>query len=83
MKNNLTEFRDEIDQIDDEIFQLLEKRFLISKQVGKLKRDLDINVLDNRREEFILSKIENLNLQNSEEVIMVYKTILKESKKLQ
>lgn len=83
MKNNLTEFRDKIDQIDDEISQLLENRFLISKQVGKLKKDLDINVLDSRREEFILSKIENLNLQNSEEVIMVYKTILKESKKLQ
>ena len=54
--------REEIDAIDSEIIALLESRLNLSLQIGKVKKNLDKNMLDDSREEEILKKIEELSL---------------------
>ena len=54
--------REEIDAIDSEIVALLESRLNLSLQIGKVKKNLDKDFLDDSREEEILKKIEELSL---------------------
>ena len=50
MDKRILELRQQIDDLDEEIIQLLKKRMGISKEVGKLKEKLDIPVEDKIRE---------------------------------
>ena len=45
--------REEIDAIDSEIVALLESRLNLSLQIGKVKKNLDKDFLDDSREEEI------------------------------
>jgi len=51
MDKRILELRQQIDQLDEDIIQLLKKRMGISKEVGKLKEKLDIPVEDKGREQ--------------------------------
>ena len=44
MDKRILELRQQIDDLDEEIIQLLKKRMGISKEVGELKEKLDIPV---------------------------------------
>jgi len=70
---SLDNYRKKIDEIDDKIILLLEKRLLIAKKTIKHKK----KTYDPKREEFILSKIKSPYIKN------IYKEIFKNSKKLQ
>jgi chorismate mutase len=70
---NLEKIRKEIDEIDIEIQDLLEKRFSLVLQALKYKK----KVLDKKREEEILNKISSPYIRD------IFKTILKTSKKKQ
>jgi len=69
----LFNIRKKIDKIDDKIIDLLEKRFLLAKEVKKFKK----KIKDKKREEEILSKIKSIYIQD------IYKIILKNSKRMQ
>jgi len=69
----LEKIRKEIDEIDIEIQDLLEKRFSLVLQALKYKK----KVLDKKREEEILNKISSPYIRD------IFKTILKTSKKKQ
>jgi len=45
----LTEFREHIDELDNELMEILKQRFRITKEIGKWKRERDIPVLDLNR----------------------------------
>lgn len=47
----LTDLRENIDQIDSEIIQLLCKRFEISRNIGIFKKENSVQILDSNREE--------------------------------
>ena len=57
MDKRILELRQQIDQLDEDIIQLLKKRMGISKEVGKLKEELDIPVEDKGREQEIIDRL--------------------------
>ncbi len=79
--DKLEELRILINEIDDEIMSLLDKRFSLSIEVGKVKSISNTSVLDTKREDYILDKTSNYS--HSPQVDTVYKKIMEESKFLQ
>lgn len=73
--------RKDIDNIDDQIMELLDKRFAITDQIGKVKSKAKKDVLDTNREQFILEKTSKYS--HSPEIGEVYKHIMEVSKTLQ
>mgnify|MGYP006127582127 CR=1 FL=1 len=54
-------FREEIDDIDDQILDLLIKRMSISIKVGKFKKENNITILNSNRENEVLERLVNKN----------------------
>jgi chorismate mutase len=63
---SLNRFRDEIDQIDAELFALLSRRMKVSENIGSVKKDNDVAILQSNRwgaiKERVLSQAEQLEL---------------------
>lgn len=72
---SLSEFRKEIDSIDQELVKLLEKRFLIVHEIGLLKKELGLPVFDPKREKEVLDSKGKL-IQNKEH-LSYYESIFK------
>lgn len=68
----LFKIRKKIDKIDDKIIDLLKKRFFLTDEIKKYKKEL----LDKKREEEILSKISSSLIKN------IYLNIFENSKKI-
>ncbi len=79
----LNKYRDEIDQLDQEIIHLLDQRLEIVKQVGEYKRENQLAVLDQGREIKIYTKIDQQNLKNPDEIKAIYQEMLKITKGMQ
>jgi chorismate mutase len=57
-KDTLSVLRDQIDQLDDEIFQKLASRMKISEKIGQYKKENNVTILQvNRWEEIIKSRV--------------------------
>lgn len=54
--NTLNKFREQINQIDDEVFTLLSNRMKISENIGQYKKDNEITILQSDRWNEILDK---------------------------
>jgi len=80
--NKLIELRKKIDSLDEEIFDLLEKRMNLSKEIKDVKKKENISVLDSGREQEILDKIYSRD-HFGEEIGDIYKKIMNVSKDLQ
>ena len=79
--DKIANLRNLIDVLDEEIMSLLDERYTLSLKIGNLKVQAKTNVLDTKRESFILDKTSKYS--HSPEIGIVYKTIMKESKSLQ
>ncbi len=77
--DDLKKMRSTIDSIDNQIIDLLLKRYDLSKEIGMYKKENNIQVLDLKREHEILDKARHV----SEEIYYVFLKIIEESKKLQ
>ena len=81
----LEEIRQEIDQVDDALVALLEKRMNLVGQVVAIKKSTGKAVADPKREEWIFakvaSKIEYTNYQ--EPILATFMDILKHSRAFQ
>lgn len=81
----LEEIRQEIDQVDDALVALLERRMNLVGQVVAIKKSTEKAVADPKREERIFakvaSKIENTNYQ--EPILATFTDILKHSRAFQ
>lgn len=73
--------RNEIDLLDDQIMKLLERRFTCALEIGHLKKASSAQVLDQKREEIILNKINSFS--HNQAIYQVYLTLLETSKNLQ
>lgn len=74
----LDKLRKEIDLLDDEIMSLLNKRFDLTNQIGKIKLDNEIQITNNDRENDIL--IKSFDFKNQNAIEKVYKEIFNISK---
>lgn len=77
----LDNFRKQIDEIDNQLIILLEKRFNLAKEIATLKMQKNLPIYDNKREQFIFDKLYSNVF--SEELAKVYKTLLETSKEIQ
>ena len=76
--------RKEIDNIDDCLIKLLEKRASIIKEVALYKSKNKIDVFDSNREEEIINKIKKTATEeNIDYCLFVFENILHGSKKIQ
>lgn len=71
---DLKQCREELDSIDLEIIKLFEKRMSIIKDVAIYKKENNLPILDETREEMMLQK--NLKNLNNAELKEYYKAIL-------
>jgi len=53
----LYELRKRIDEIDEQIIELLEERLRIAKEIGEIKRELNLPIRDEKREEEVLKRV--------------------------
>ena len=85
MDKRILELRQQIDDLDEEIIQLLKKRMGISKEVGKLKEKLDIPVEDKNRENEIIDRLTKQAGRNlsEEQLIRIFTAVFKSSKQVQ
>lgn len=66
-KNTLTILREQIDQLDDQIMQIMASRMKISEQIGNYKRDSKVTILQvNRWEEIVQTRIAQGNAMGLE-----------------
>ena len=80
---NLQEYRAQIDAIDDQITDLLKRRFALSQKIGEYKKQNGIPVCDKTREEEILARAKGKSGDLAAPVTAVYQTILEQSKRAQ
>jgi len=82
MKKWLQNIRKDIDDIDLNILELLEKRFEIIRKVGHYKKDNDIPMMQSKRVEAVLNRCSKLagekNL-NQDFVVNFYRSIIEEA----
>ena len=67
--------RDKIDQIDDEIINLIQKRTSLAKDIATAKMVLDKNVEDKEREDYIQHKIREISREKNIDEISLQKII--------
>lgn len=81
--DELIKLRKEIDDIDGKLINLIEKRFEISKKIGKIKRERGFEIEDKKREnEIIENRISNSKFSR-EFIVNLFDLIFKESKSMQ
>ena len=80
---NLDESRKILDEIDSKIVHHLERRMKISKEVGIIKANNNLNTEDSSREDEIIKNLENKIAPEFKDAIKpIYCEIFKESKKI-
>jgi chorismate mutase len=79
----LADLRKKIDKIDRTIIENLIKRFDVVKKIGKEKKKLKIGITDTEREKEIFENIFRISKRYKNEINKIYRTIVKESKKLE
>lgn len=77
--------RHEIDQVDDQIVHLLEKRMHLVERVVAVKKSSGKQILDTKREELIFERVRNKVEDNryQEPIVAIFSDILKRSRAYQ
>ena len=76
----LERLREEIDRVDAELVELLNKRLQLVDEIGALKRGQGLPVRDRAREEELLARIRARAGENAAEAETVYRTLLQISR---
>ncbi len=76
----MDEKRNKIDEIDNQIWQLLNERFKVTKEIGMLKKEQAGIVLDPNREQAIIDRITNSELEHEQYVIAMQERLMELSK---
>lgn len=80
----LEQLRKEIDSIDHEIFELLERRFECTDAVGRYKKAHHLDIFNPKREEEILQKIaDRFDSEIAPSIQEIYQILMEISKKHQ
>ena len=76
----LLQLRENIDNIDNQILNLLKKRFEVVTKVKNVKKDNNLSILDSKREEKIFKDIYDNFTEYYVYFKPIYQIIMKESK---
>ncbi len=84
-KEKLEVLRDDISEIDKNIFLLLDERFNIVKKIIKYKKKKNIAIENKNIEQNLINKIQKLELKNltNDFIKKLYNKIFNESKRIQ
>jgi len=83
-KRELRLFRKEIDKIDNQIIELLNKRGKIVQKIGNLKKIVDLDVFQPQREKEIIKRMKNKSkLLNKVSIEAIWKEIIDACKIIQ
>ena len=84
-KKVIKELRNSIDKVDDQIFDLILKRFDYVEKIGNIKKEMDMPVDDKAREEIIIERLsEKLSTKiNYKEIKKIIDPIISISKDIQ
>lgn len=82
---SIEDWRAEIDEIDDELLRLLNMRARLAIQVGESKRDAGLSLCDREREREVEGRVcrGNSGPLDSRAVRLIFRVIIRESKRLQ
>ncbi len=83
--DEIINLRKKVDEVNRELFELLEKRFEITNEIACIKKKNNISLEDNKREEEMLSNMldEFYHSKYKFAILEIYTKILSESKKQQ
>ena len=81
--NNITELRNEINLINEEIVLLILKRNSISRKIGIEKTKIGLPIYDRTREQDIYTKLERNYPENFKNLKPIFEEIIKQSRLLQ
>ena len=84
-KKVIKELRNSIDKVDDQIFDLILKRFDYVEKIGNIKKEMNMAVYDKVREEIIIERLsEKLSTKiNYKEIKKIIGPIISISKDIQ
>ncbi len=77
----MTELRNHIDEVDEQIVRLLAKRFVLTRKVGRFKKRMDLKPVDLERERVQaqrLAKLSKMNRLNAALTLSIYRLIIEE-----
>lgn len=83
VKLNISQVRDEIDKIDDEILKLFLRRMHYVREINKLKRNLSLDVYDGSRESQVLERLCSKTKEYKKETKKLFSLIMDISKDIQ
>ncbi len=83
--NELELLRKKIDEIDERVCALLLARFEAVKEIGAIKKEKGLPILNEAREEAVFAKVRGKAEREEEKAALaeIYKTIMGEAKKLE
>lgn len=81
----IDKLREEIDEVDQKLMNLLLERFSITKKIGQVKTSNSISIDDNDRENNIINHLSNKanNDLRKEDIADIFKLVFNISKNLQ
>ncbi|MGL5021649.1 MAG: chorismate mutase [Mycoplasmatales bacterium] len=79
----MIKLREDIDIIDNKIIELLEQRLELVKEIGIYKKEKNLEVLDSKREEIIINKINCMDIKNKTQIIEIYINVMRITKDMQ
>lgn len=82
---DISHWRKDIDELEDQIIALLNKRASYAVQIGKIKQKQGIPVLDATREKEILERVASKTKGplSSNSIQTIFKTIMEETRKVE
>ncbi len=85
IKENIKNFRDQIDNIDNKLMELLIKRFSIASKIGEIKNINKLKINDENREDEIIDRLskEYVGALNRNQIASIYNPIYSISKQIQ
>ena len=81
----IEDWRIRIDELNDEIISLLNKRATYATEIGKIKKQQSLPVFDSAREDSVLEKVATLTKGplTPESVKNIFKVIMQETRKVE
>jgi len=82
---NISELREKIDTLDDEIVSMINQRIKIAFFIGIEKRKQKLPVLDKRREAQVFDRLlkNNISLLGNKKLTQIFKIIMRSCKEAQ
>lgn len=81
----IDDLRAEIDRIDEKLVKLLNRRASTALEIGSFKKEKDLDVTDEEREETVLNQVKELNDGpfSDQQIERIFEQLISEAKTIQ